>query len=91
VPRTAGAHIAPHQSKPNIAVKSAGFAAQYVTARGSANALRQKETDMKHLISRLLTWIDRHDERALEDYLARSGNVAELERRMREWEWRGVK
>jgi hypothetical protein len=46
---------------------------------------------MKHLISRLLTWIDRHDERALEDYLARSGNVAELERRMREWEWRGVK
>jgi hypothetical protein len=43
---------------------------------------------MKQLINRLLAWIDRVDERALEAYLARSGNVAELERRMREWEMR---
>ena len=43
---------------------------------------------MKHWINRLFAWIDRADERALEAYLAQSGNVAELERRMREWEAR---
>jgi hypothetical protein len=58
----------------------------------SGNAKRQrKAANMKALITRLLTWIDRSEQRALEDYLARSGNVAELERRMREWEARGVK
>jgi hypothetical protein len=46
---------------------------------------------MKDLINRLLTWIDRHEARELEQYLATSGNVAELERRMRTWESRGVK
>jgi hypothetical protein len=44
---------------------------------------------MKEWINRLLTWIDGSGERALEAYLARSGNVAELERRMRAWETRG--
>jgi hypothetical protein len=43
---------------------------------------------MSHWINRIIAWIDRSDERDLERYLSRSGNVAELERRLREWETR---
>jgi hypothetical protein len=43
---------------------------------------------MKNFINLLFAWIDQAEARALEAYLARSGNVAELERRMREWETR---
>lgn len=46
---------------------------------------------MMHWINQLLAWIERAETRRLEDYLAGSGNVTELEQRMREWEWRGVK
>jgi hypothetical protein len=46
---------------------------------------------MKRLITALLAWIERADDRALEEYLSRSANVAELEWRMREWETRGAK
>lgn len=46
---------------------------------------------MSYLINRIIAWIDRSHERELEEYLARSGNVAELERRLRDWETRGVK
>jgi hypothetical protein len=52
---------------------------------------QRKETQMSYLINRLIAWIDRSHERELEEYLARSGNVAELERRLRDWETRGVK
>jgi hypothetical protein len=45
---------------------------------------------MKNWFNRLLSWIERSDERALEAYLARSANVAELERRLREWEHRAA-
>jgi hypothetical protein len=37
-------------------------------------------------ISNLLNWIDHAESRELENYLARSANLADLERRMREWE-----
>jgi hypothetical protein len=46
---------------------------------------------MKRLMTALINWIERADERALEDYLSRSANVAEVESRMREWQTRGVK
>ena len=46
---------------------------------------------MTRWIKTVLEWIDRHEERALEEYLAQSANVAELEWRMREWQTRGVK
>jgi hypothetical protein len=49
------------------------------------------EVNMMHWINQLLAWIERAETRRLEDYLAGSGNVTELEQRMREWEWRGVK
>ncbi len=41
---------------------------------------------MKRLITSILSWMEHADERNLEAYLAGSANVADLERRMREWE-----
>jgi hypothetical protein len=46
---------------------------------------------MSHWINRIIAWMDRSAERDLERYLARSGNVAELERRLREWEMRAAR
>ncbi len=41
---------------------------------------------MKHLINSVLDWFKHAETRQLERYLAESANVADLERRMREWE-----
>jgi hypothetical protein len=73
---------------------SPSVATHHVKASGEARraaAPGWKDQSMKRLITALFTWIERADERALEEYLARSANVAELEWRMREWETRGVK
>lgn len=42
----------------------------------------------KRLLAALLHWLEDADVRALELYLAKSANPADLERRMREWEAR---
>ena len=44
------------------------------------------EVDMKNWISSVLSWIERAEARDMEKYFAQSTNIADLERRMREWE-----
>ena len=41
---------------------------------------------MKNWISSVLSWIERAEWRDMEKYFAQSANIADLERRMREWE-----
>jgi hypothetical protein len=41
---------------------------------------------MKRWIDSLLNWMGHNETHALEEYLSQSANVADLERRMREWE-----
>ncbi len=43
---------------------------------------------MKKLLSFILSWIEHAESRELEKYLAQSASIADLERRMREWEKR---
>ena len=43
---------------------------------------------MKNWISSLLSWIERAETREMERYLSQSASIADLERRMREWEKR---
>ncbi len=41
---------------------------------------------MKNWISSVWNWIERAENRDMEKYFAQSTNIADLERRMREWE-----
>jgi hypothetical protein len=41
---------------------------------------------MTRWLDSLLNWMNQTETRALERYLAQSANVADLERRMRDWE-----
>jgi hypothetical protein len=43
---------------------------------------------MKNWISSLLSWIEQAETREMEKYLSQSASIADLERRMREWEKR---
>ena len=43
---------------------------------------------MNRWLSKLLNWIDTTEQRELERYLAQSCSPADLERRMREWDYR---
>ncbi|HTS53646.1 MAG TPA: DUF3563 family protein [Burkholderiales bacterium] len=43
---------------------------------------------MKNWISSILSWIEHAETREMEKYLAQSASLADLERRMREWEKR---
>ena len=41
---------------------------------------------MKNWLSSVLSWIERAETRDMESYFAQSANIADLERRMRDWE-----
>jgi hypothetical protein len=78
-----GAHIASQQERfepPRIQQR------KWLTTQAVATHQTERIVTMPCWIESLLTWIDKWDSRALERYLAQSANVADLERRMRDWE-----
>lgn len=50
------------------------------------NTESEVEVRMRNWISSVLNWIERAESRDMEKYFAQSTNIADLERRMREWE-----